>query len=227
MGNELVKFDKKTIEMLDKAAELGVSASSIQSKFERTITLATAVEMLRSQLTPTVLKPIMNLQNTSLGFRTDQKNGYDELTIRDAIIEATLHGLHPCGNEFNIISGRCYITKEGFHHKLRDIAGLSYSIIPGVPHIKDGGAIIDMEINWKYNGKNENQKLPICVRVNAGMGADAIIGKATRKARAWLYSYVTGQEISDGDTQEDDVKTINVKAETVSTTATDLFKGDK
>jgi hypothetical protein len=223
MANELVKFDRKTIEILDKAAELGVSASAIQSKFERTYTLASAVEQLRGQMTPALLKPLMSLQNTSLGFRTDKPAGYDELTIRDAIIEATLRGLHPCGNEFNIISGKCYITKEGFAHLLRNVSSLSYTIIPGVPHVKDNGAIIDMEIRYKFNGKEEKQVLPVCVRVNSGMGADAIIGKATRKARAWLHATVTGQEIGDGDVQED-ATVIDIKAEKVESKATELFK---
>jgi hypothetical protein len=34
------------------------------------------------------------------------------------------------------------------------------------------------------------------------MGTDAIIGKATRKARAWLWQHITGQEIPDGDASE-------------------------
>lgn len=224
MENELVKFNPKTIEVLDKATELGISAQSIQSKFERTFTLAEAVGQLREQLTPAVLKPIMGLQNTSIGFRTDKPAGYDELTIRDAIIEATLRGLHPCGNEFNIIAGRCYITKEGFEHLLRNIPGLSYTIIPGIPSIKEGGAVIEMTIRWTYQGNSNEQKLPICVRVNQGMGADAIIGKATRKARAWLHATITGQEIADGDT--DDSKVIDIKAETVGKAA-DLFKEGK
>jgi hypothetical protein len=34
------------------------------------------------------------------------------------------------------------------------------------------------------------------------MGADAIIGKASRKARAWLYATVTGMEVGDGDADD-------------------------
>ncbi len=42
--------------------------------------------------------------------------------------------------------------------------------------------------------------------MNAFMGTDAVIGKATRKARAWLFSTITGTEIGDGDAGEIDVK---------------------
>lgn len=215
MAGELMKIDKRTIAALDKAVEVGIMAADIQSQFEKAFTLAEAMKELRSALTPEVMKPIMALQNTSLGFHTDKKQGgYDEATVRDCLIEATLRGVSVCGNELNIIASRCYITKEGYGHLLRNVAGLSYVIIPGVPKTLNGGAIIDMEVRWKYNGKDEKQTLPICVRVNTGMGADAIIGKATRKARAWLYSYITGQEVGDGDVQED--TEIKVKAEVVS-----------
>lgn len=43
----------------------------------------------------------------------------------------------------------------------------------------------------------------IPVRVNAGMGADAILGKATRKASAWLYNELTHAGIADGDAEGD------------------------
>ena len=36
------------------------------------------------------------------------------------------------------------------------------------------------------------------------MGADAIVGKATRKAYAWLYEEVTGNQVSDGDVMDAD-----------------------
>lgn len=221
--NEIVKFDAGTIQALDKAAESGILAMSMKSKFEKAFTVAGAVGALREALTPAVMKPITDLQNTSLGFRTDKKAGYDESVIRDCIIEATIRGLSPCGNEFNIIADRMYITKEGFQHLLADIPGLKYVIVPGIPHPKEGGALIDMEIRYTHNGKSNIEKLPICVRVNAGMGADAIIGKATRKARAWLYSAVTGQEVGDGDLQEDS-QIIDIKAETVKSSAQAEFE---
>ena len=43
----------------------------------------------------------------------------------------------------------------------------------------------------------------MAIRVNKGMGADAIVGKLTRKARAWLYTTITGQDAGDGDAEDD------------------------
>jgi hypothetical protein len=192
-----------TITALDNAAETGLLASSQSSNFRRMAMVANAICQLRALLTPEVMAPVMALQNTSLGFKTDRKgDGYPMEIVRDCLIEATLQGVFPVGNEFNIIANNMYITKEGFGHKLKDVKGLTYSITPGIPSGKAEGAIINMEIEWRHNGHDGRKVIAIPVRVNSGMGADAIIGKATRKARAWLYAHVTGQEVPDGDAED-------------------------
>ncbi len=193
--------NEQVIDALDNNVMNGISGMAELSSFRRTLTVATVIENLRSILTPKIMEPIMALQNTSLGFKTDQKErGYPLDIVRDCLIDACLRGVYPVGNEFNIIAGNCYITKEGFAHKLRDVAGLSYTITPGLPKLHgDSGAVIPMEVEWTYGGKTQTKELQLAIRVNKMMGADAIIGKATRKARAWLHTTVTGQEIGDGD----------------------------
>ena len=200
MSNELV-IANETIAALDKAAAAGLIAQKEASQFRKMAMVAGAIQELRALLTPKVMAPIMALQGSSLGFRTDKDSsgGYGIDVVRDCLIEATLQGVYPVGNEFNIISARCYITTEGFGHKLTEIPGLSYMITPTVPVMKNGGAVVEMLVEWKYNGKSNSQIINIAVRVNAGMGTDAIIGKATRKARAWLFTAVTGQEVGEGD----------------------------
>jgi hypothetical protein len=123
--------------------------------------------------------------------------------VRDCTIEALLQGVGAVGNEFNIIAARAYITKEGMGRKLSNIKGLSYTVTPGIPHTTGGGAVAPVEIEWQYGGERHTKTLQICVRVNAGMGADAICGKAVRKARAWLYSTITGQEVPEGEVGDD------------------------
>jgi len=189
------------INALDKCVDAGLLAHAETSSFRRTLTLASAIGELRSLLTPKVMEPVMNLQNTSLGFKTDKNpGGYPLDVVRDCLIEACLKGVYPVGNEFNIIAGQCYITKEGMGHLLRDIPGLSYTITPGIPRGHgDNGAITPMLVEWTYGGKENRKELHVPTRVNRMMGVDAILGKATRKARAWLYATITGQEIGDGD----------------------------
>ena len=210
MGNELV-IANETVAALDKAAENGIIAQREASQFKRTLLVSTAMGELQNLLTPKIMAPIMNLQNKSLGFRTDNPNGYPVDVVRDCLIEATLKGVYPVGNEFNIIAGRCYITKEGYFHKLHDIPNFSWVEIPGIPrNVGDNGAIIKVTLEWKYNGKSCTKELELAIRVNRGMGADAIIGKALRKARAWLYTTITGQDIGDGEA-DGDVIDVEVK----------------
>lgn len=203
MGKEqttaLVKVDS-----LDSAIERGIEASKIAGKMSRAIAIAGAMQDIRAAFTPQIMSSIMALQGSAIGFRTDKDStgGYKDEIIKDAVIEALMQGVHPVGNEFNVISGRAYITKEGMGRKLGNIHGLSYSVTPGIPQTKDGGAVVPMQVEWTYGGEAHDKTLQVCVRVNAGMGADAIIGKATRKARAWLYQTVTGQEVPEGEVDD-------------------------
>jgi hypothetical protein len=184
--------------------------------FEKAFQIATAAQELKDLLSPDYMKPIMALQGNRLGFKTDKDNagGYDVNVVKNCLIEAVLTGVQPFGNQFNIIAGNCYITKEGFGHLLNNWKGLNYEVIPGLPRInadKTGAAII-MKIEWSINaGQKETRDLDIAVKMNSYMGTDAVIGKATRKARAWLHNKLSGVEVGDGDASEFDGKTIKVE----------------
>jgi hypothetical protein len=202
---------EKTFEvakLLNQSVSQVLSSEQLQG-FEKAYLIARAAEELKATLTPEYMKPIMALQGNRLGFKTDQdtKGGYPQKTVKNCLIEAVLTGVQPFGNQFNIISGNCYITKEGFGYLLSHYKGLSYEIIPQLPRInaqKDGAAIV-MKVKWSLDGKSFERDLDIPVKMNNYMGTDAVIGKATRKARAWLYSTITGSEIGDGDVEYPEV----------------------
>lgn len=203
------------------AKQLNESVTSVLSQrqvlgFEKAYLFAQATSQLKQLLTPEYMKPIMELQGNRLGFKTDKddKGGYPEATVKNCLIEAVLTGVQPYGNQFNIIAGNMYITKEGFGYLLAGYEGLSYTIVPDLPRVKEAAAAVVMTIRWNINNTGwHEQKLDIPIRVNQFMGTDAIIGKATRKARAWLYNNITGSEISDGDASDNDApKTIPITA---------------
>jgi hypothetical protein len=177
--------------------------------FQKAYVVATGIQDLRNILTPEYMKPIMALMNNKLGFKTDLPNYknpnkfYSEKEVKECLIEAVFMGLQPYGNEFNIIAGNCYPTKEGLGALLSKFKGLKYEIIPGLPKTSGETSVVTMGIYWSLNGgKQESRSLDIPIRVNKAMGNDAVIGKATRKARAWLYGTITGSEIVDGDVDE-------------------------
>jgi hypothetical protein len=181
--------------------------------FEKAFLTASAIQQLSAALTPEYMKPIMFLQGSKLGFKTDKddKGGYPESVVKNCIIDAVLQGFQVVGNQFNIIAGNFYGTKEGYGYLLSQMSGLWYEITPNLPRVKDTAAAIVMSIRWKYNGYEGSKDLDVPVKVNAYMGTDAIIGKATRKARHWLYCSLTGSEMPEGDVTDVDFKTVSSK----------------
>ena len=189
---------------LDATVAQALGDRSVQG-FNRAYILAHAIDQISQILTPEYMKPIMKLQGNRLGFRTDkdQNGGYPEAVVKNCLIEAVLTGVQPVGNHFNIIASNSYITKEGFGYLLDNIQGLGWSIIPGIPNMKGESALIKMTVKWRMNGgPQREQELDVAVKVNKFMGVDAVIGKATRKSRAWLHQTVTGMEIGEGDVEE-------------------------
>jgi len=180
--------------------------------FERAFLLAEAIAKLKELLTAEVMKPIMELQGNRLGFKTDKDvaqgggkgPGYPMEIVRNCLIEAVLFGLQPTGNQFNIIGGNMYATKEGCGHLLSKIPGLTWNVSPQLPRIKDGSAAAMMEIEWTYGGEKGVKNIDFAIKVNQYRGADAVLGKATRKARKWLFDKITGMELPEGDIQDVD-----------------------
>ena len=165
---------------------------------------------------PEIKARIVALQDTPLGFRTDkdprvvnrktnQPNvPYDYAVVREAAIEAGLRGLQLVGNQFNIISGRFYATKEGFEALIRKAPGVSgFRPIIGVPGNKPGGVLIECEATWQQNGTAQNLKVTIPVKSDDYSSADQLIGKATRKFLRRCYEMMTGSTVPEGDTADD------------------------
>lgn len=204
----LSKEEKQLAETLTRFQSFGLATSANENTFMRAFALAKGIEQIRTTLTDDAMQPIMKLQSTHLGFCTDrdEKGGYGINVVRECLIEATLNGLMPVGNMFNIIAGRFYPTKEGFTYLLNNMPDLAYQIDNSVPVMKNGGAIVTMEIQWSHNGNaTQKQIKEIPVRVNAGMGADAILGKADRKAKKWLFEHITKKPMPDGSVDDGDI----------------------
>ncbi len=205
---------------MDELAVAAQDAFAIKGNFERTFALGAAMADLRDALDERVMTSIMKLQNTKLGFRTDMERGYPLHVVRDAVIEATVWGLQCVGNQFNIIAGGFYATKEGYTYLLRNMPGLEDMRFVYHPAVisesstsgtrkdgtqyqkieREGKTVVD--VSWVYLGKAEEAQLEFCIRVNAGMSQDAIMGKAERKAKKWLFERLTDRMLPDGEAEE-------------------------
>ena len=197
----------------------------MEGNFARTIAYGMAVAELREALDERVMKALVKLKNSKMGFRTDEgpKTGvYSMEVVRDAVIEAATLGLQCVGNQFNILGGNMYVTKEGFTFLLRELvkqgrlqdmrfvyhpAEIKESSTQGVSRsgelyqkIEREGSV-KVEVSCVWDGKSVQECLEFVIRVNAGMSQDAVLGKAERKAKAWLYNYLTDQAVSDGEAE--------------------------
>ncbi len=200
---------EKNIEAISARAR---DAFFSDSSFEKSMVVARSINELRAALTEEVMADIMPLMNTSLGFRTDQDPNlpsasnpapkpYSVAIVRECFIEATLRGFFPINNEFNIIAGRFYGALSGFERLVRQhkrVTDFKESI--GVPRkVQEDGALVLVKATWKQDKVAQTFEREFPVRINRGMGADAIIGKVKRKLYAAVLARLTGVVTPDGD----------------------------
>ena len=146
-------LEPSVVAMQDKFAVACQTAASLQLQNNATAAFQAVcvVKMMRDALTDQVVKQVFEpLMNTKIGFRTDKdpnrprkkKDGtfetpkpYSTEVVRDCIIDAVINGLMPTGNQFNIISGTMYPTKEGYAALLKKI-GCKYMISYRTTHLR-------------------------------------------------------------------------------------------
>jgi hypothetical protein len=216
-------IDSEIVKRIDAVvAEAGLLQVADSGHVERALGLAWGIEQLEELIDDTMLAQLTRLQGTTLGFLTDKDDDdaeYPKHIVKRCVVEALLRGLHVVGNEFNIIAGRVYITRWGFGRQVRQYPGLTDLVLINGPPVLHGekGALIPFRAMWNLNGEaqemvreretelvdgDDGKKIEkvvydhrICVKVNARMGADAIIGKATRKMLAAIYDQISGAAV--------------------------------
>jgi len=200
------------LETLDSIAERvrGVVADA-KGKIAEAFALGVAVNELRRMITPLV-PHIRPLVGSALGFKTDRdtsdKGPYSDAVIADALIVAVARGFRWTGNEFNVIGGNFYGTKSGYARLVGQLPGLTdLDLAPGIPRMGDGGAVVKCVAKWKLDGAPMSIERDFAVRLNNGQGADAAIGKATRKLLAAIHARVTGSAHSAADIDAEDLDT--------------------
>lgn len=174
---------------------------------------ANVVNSLRDALTDEVMiRVFMPLMNKKIGFLTDRdpsrpgKDGktivtYSVDVVRNCIIDAAFIGLLPTGNQFNIISGVMYPTKEGYTFLLKKL-GTKY-IIQKTPmqDISEKCAAVSCKVSYSFNGENNGFSIVATIKKDSYSSMDQILGKAERKAKKALFEYITGCDFGDADEQ--------------------------
>lgn len=225
------KTEIELVEKLDNVVSSVIGSEKLIG-FKDAFTKASAIQQLKNLLSPEYMEPIMALQGCRLGFKTDKDimkqqgggytkgPGYPVEVVKNCLIEAVLMGLQPTGNHFNIIAGNTYITKEGCGYLLNKLhAGIKWTVVCRITRVSQDKTSAEVEATVTWG--NNTQILPIPIKTDAYTSLDAIIGKATRKARAWLLSTLSGYEIPEGDI--DDQAAIVVQSTSVLDELKELF----
>lgn len=189
------------------------------SDIVRAMVMANGIKKLEAALTPEIMSDVSQLQNTPLGFRTDRPNekikqNYSAEQLRPVVCMALLRGLRLTGNEWNVIAGNLYVTKEGFQRLLAEFEGLrNLHVDVGVPESKGEGALVPARASWILNGEpnhldctfRDGTDFRIPIRVNKAMGMDAILGKAKSKLLRRVYERITGSAFESDADGEDNI----------------------
>lgn len=210
--------------------ELGTKITAVLSSdinnIENSLVVANAIGYMQQALTPEIMAPIMNLQGSKLGFRTDRdlvKNqqtgkyekgpGYPLDVVKNCFIEMSLIGLLPTNNMWNIIGGNSYPTREGATYLLKKTKGLKQAIsfLEVNQSADKKTASVKSKIKWEFNGESKEEIIEFPIKSDAYTTYDALIGKAERKAKMWLYNQVSGLDLADGDVDEQRPLEINTK----------------
>ncbi len=234
MSNELTISKSQELVSQELNAQITAVLSNNVQGFQKAFVMASAIQVLKDKLTPEFMAPIMALQGSKLGFKTDKdlvKNpntgkyekgpGYPMEIVKDCLIEMVLIGLQPTGNDFNIIGGNSYVTKEGGASLLKTVQGLSKPVITysNVTQSADKKtANVTAIIKWEYQGERNEEKIDFPIKSDPYTTFDALVGKAERKAKVWLYNTINGTNISDGDIQDISHEAVKEPLKTIAET---------
>ncbi len=197
------------------AKECRTELMAVDAPFKTGFAIARAIRKLNALITDDMMTDVMALQGHPLGFRTDKDRdkttggpgpGYPVEVVRPAFIEATVRNFRSVNNEWNIIAGRFYGAKAGFERLVKTYPGLTgFSESASIPERHGDRAFVGYVAQWQLDGQLMNiqkseKKLAdgtpfddrFVIRVNQGMGDDAILGKCYRKAYAAVYDVLTG-----------------------------------
>lgn len=189
--------------------------------YEKSLAYGYYLTKIKEQIVGKPLEIIKSLMNTGIGFKTDRnpndpncknKEIYSDDIIKNCVVQAIMYGLRIHGNEFNILGGNFYATKEGLdrivhsnpllEEKAKEkIKGFRQDDKTGIWGISfeylyklKGEAKVSEEVTAYVKGKIGNYDIPF----------DAVMGKAKRKLFKVMYNDMTqGFKLEDADDIDD------------------------
>jgi hypothetical protein len=199
----------------------------------RMLIQARAITALEESITAEMMVDVEKLMNNPLGFKTDKPkvgDKYDLETIKRCLIVAWLMGAKATGNEFNIIAGNCYLTKEYSRPAILRFNGLTHfeeQIGAPMQH-GDKTAICEAIATWQLHGrpqelrcvKTDSMDARIVVNRYSTSSPDEIRGKVQAKLYQRVLARLTGINLNPDDRSGDASDTIDATPRNTRSEAT-------
>ena len=211
---QLLKINpsNELLEIGDISNEYQVQLAQMNSDLEKMALMSKAISLIKERLDDKTVKAFSAMQNTRLGFKTDNQQGYPIPVVRDCLVECLMVGVKPIGNEFNIIGSNFYVTKEGFTGLMNRNPNFSKldirQEIPEYDH-QNKRAIVKYSAIWNWRGNRMDTEGFVSVKLQYARSSgdcvtsdDAIYGKAERKIRCRVWNISTGDNLHEGDTED-------------------------
>lgn len=173
---------------------------------------AIVITKLRAVMTDDIMKQVfMPLQGQKIGFRTDKQYPVD--VVRNCIIDGAANGLLPTGNQFNIIAGNMYPTKEGYTALLAKLKASPMKLVYSFEFDAEATAkssdpnYVAIPCKISYKTASEEMKgvfryIAMVKSNGATSTTDQLRGKAERKAKKAFYEFLTGIDLGDADVED-------------------------
>lgn len=213
----LTESDNRFLELDQRIDTLIAAAHHAEGRVAKVVALANATREVTAAV-KAQWESIKELKNSPLGFLTDEigrdKPPYTDAQLQLAVTHGILLGAMPFNGEITVISGRAYLGVSHYRRRIAETASITdFDLQFGaIAYANDKLAMVEARVAWLLDGnprslqlvRTESLDRRIPIRVNAGMGVDAILGKAERKILKRVYESSTGRVLVD----EDDDRTV-------------------
>ena len=208
------------IQRLDRVLTESREVIKNASPMMRAFATAAAIQAVEDGITKPLFEDIKNLMNSPLGFKTDRRPGqrdkkgnpiepYHDVTVKRCVIVALLAGAELAGNQFNIIAGQCYFTKEYMDKVIKTWEGLNNFQLEIGPVMKHGNtsAAAEASASWDLGGRHHvvecfkdadtGRDMRIIVNAYDSSGPDQLRGLVESKLLRRVVARLTGLNLTD------------------------------
>ena len=169
--------------------------------------MAAGLLQLQNAMSDEVVAVLMALQGNPLGFRVDKT--YPPDMVKACAIQALMHGAYLVDDEWQIISGQCYLGQKYYVRRLKEYPGVTdiqidielpealndrILLVGGYARCRKGGRLVEV-----FARKSE-QFGDSRVAVTAHKGdIDQAQGKAKKRMAQKLFERIAGVQITDAE----------------------------